>query len=199
MLNCKKSCWMAALVGGGIVIGAMGMGVVTTQPEGDADMEAMMQAWMEMHQPNAHHKALESMAGDWTFVMEDMRTGEKYDGTQKDEMGLDGRFLLSHVQTSFGDMPFEGMGCMGYDNMAKKYVSVWIDSMSTNVMLHEGQASADGKTITLKGSIVMPDGSKMDSKHVYHLGDGQTMKLDFYEGPAGSDLQKTGMISYTRK
>ena len=196
MFSCKKSCWMAALVGAGVVIGAMGMGVVS-QPADEMDMDAMMQAWMQLHQPDAHHKMLEPMAGEWTLVMED-RMGAKYSGSQSDQMGLGGRFLLSNVQMDMGGMSFEGMGCLGYDNMAKKYTSAWIDNMSTNILMHEGQASADGKSITLDGVYHMPDGSKVASRHVYHFGDGER-SLVFYEGPVDGEMQKTGTITYTRK
>ena len=36
----------------------------------------------------------------------------------------------------------------GYDNHTRKYVSTWMDSMSTGIMVFEGTAGADGKTIT---------------------------------------------------
>lgn len=198
-MNCKNTCWMAGLVGAGIVIGAMGMGVVTTQPEGEMDMDAMMEQWMQANQPGPQHKTLASMVGEWNFVMKDLRSGDEFQGQQSDEMALNGRYLLSHVETEFAGMPFEGMGAMAYDNIAKKYVSVWIDNMSTGIFVHEGNASADGKTITLKGEMEMPGMGKMASKHVYHLSGPDSMKLEFYEGPAGSELPKTGEITYTRK
>lgn len=198
MLKCKNTLRMAGLVGAGVVIGAMGMGVVASQPEGEMDFEAMMQAWMELHQPNDHHKALHGMGGDWQIVMNDLRSGATYNGSQRDEMGMDGRFLLSQVEMDLGGRPFEGLGCLGYDNVSKKYVSAWIDNTSSGIVTHEGTASSDGKTISLMGEYSMSDGSKSASKHVYHF-DGDTRKLEFYEGAIGGEMQKTGVITYTRK
>ena len=44
--------------------------------------------------------------------------------------------------------PFSGIGLNGYDNNTGKYVSTWMDTMSTAILYFEGTAGADGKTIT---------------------------------------------------
>ena len=45
-------------------------------------------------------------------------------------------------------MPFEGMGIVGYDNLLKKFVSVWIDNMGTGLMPGTGTYDAATKTYT---------------------------------------------------
>ena len=47
-----------------------------------------------------------------------------------------------------GDMmgsPFSGIGLNGYDNNTGKYVSTWMDTMSTAILYFEGTAGPDGK------------------------------------------------------
>ncbi len=38
-------------------------------------------------------------------------------------------------------MPFEGMGIDGYDNLAKQYVSTWVDNMGTGIMNIDRQSA----------------------------------------------------------
>ena len=38
---------------------------------------------------------------------------------------------------------------MGYDKLKEKYVNLWIDDMSTMVMIAEGTADSSGKVITV--------------------------------------------------
>ena len=38
--------------------------------------------------------------------------------------------------------PFSGVGIDGYDNLRKKYVTTWIDTMGTGIFSMEGTASA---------------------------------------------------------
>jgi hypothetical protein len=48
--------------------------------------------------------------------------------------------------------PFEGMGTLGYDNVKKKYVGTWFDSMSTGILSFEGDYNADSKEMVCRGS-----------------------------------------------
>ena len=63
-------------------------------------------------------------------------------------MLLGGRYLQQEYAGEMMGSPFAGINIIGYDNHTKKYVSVWMDSMSTGIYHFVGTASADGKTIT---------------------------------------------------
>ena len=53
-------------------------------------------------------------------------------------------------------MDFEGFALLGYDNLAKEYLSIWADSFMTGVMHFKGSCDASGKVITLAGEFNHP-------------------------------------------
>ncbi len=70
---------------------------------------------------------------------------------------MDGRFTKVDME---GDMPgmgpYHGVGIYGYDNVAGKFVSTWIDNHSTGIMTGTGELSPDGKTFTWRYSFNCP-------------------------------------------
>ena len=44
--------------------------------------------------------------------------------------------------------PFAGINLIAFDNHTKKYMSIWIDNMSTGIYFFQGEASPNRKTIT---------------------------------------------------
>jgi len=100
-----------------------------------ADMKAMEEAMMKAATPGEHHKALGRYVGDWTFTntmwMDPSQPPMKSNGTVHAEWMLGNRYLSSTFRGSFGGQPFEGHATDGYDNVAGKYVSSWVDNMGT--------------------------------------------------------------------
>ena len=94
-------------------------------------------------------------------------------GTAEMKMLLDGRFLQQEFTGDMMGQPFSGIGTDGYDNLRKKYVTTWIDTMGTGIFFMEGTASADGKTITLKGGHDEPGGGHMTHRAVWKIGQQQ--------------------------
>jgi Protein of unknown function (DUF1579) len=124
--------------------------------EKQMDQQAMMEFWKKMAMPGEPHKLFSSLAGSWTTTsrewMEPGKPPTESTGTAEMKMLLDGRFLYQEYNAQMMGQPFSGVGIDAYDNMTKKYVTAWMDSMGTGIFVMEGTASADGKTITLKGS-----------------------------------------------
>jgi hypothetical protein len=48
------------------------------------------------------------------------------------------------------------MGLTGYDNLRKQYVSVWIDNMSTGVMVANGRYYPEAKALIETGTMSDP-------------------------------------------
>ena len=94
---------------------------------------------------------------------------------------------------------FTGIGVTGYDNYTKKYVSTWMDSMGTGIFRMEGTGSADGRTITQKGSHEDPMQGRMNHRAVTKIVDDNTEVFEMYN--TGKDGKETKMmeITYTRK
>ena len=121
------------------------------KPAKEMDPQAMMEVWKKLSMPGEPHKLFASLAGSWTTTtkewMEPGKPPSESSGTAEMKMLLDGRFLYQEYNAQMMGQPFSGVGIDAYDNMTKKYVTAWIDSMGTGIFMMEGTASADGKTL----------------------------------------------------
>ena len=167
------------------------------------DQQAMMELWKKMAMPGEPHKLFATLAGSWTTTskewMEPGKPPTESTGTAEIKMLLDGRFLYQEYNSQMMGQPFSGIGIDAYDNMTKKYVTAWLDSMGTGIFIMEGTASADGKTITLKGSHPEPGGGKMTHRAVWKIVDNNTQTFDMYGAHHGGKETKMMEIVYTRK
>ena len=171
--------------------------------EKQMDSQAMMELWKKLAQPGEPHKLFASLAGNWTTTtkewMEPGKPPTESSGTADMKMLLDGRFLYQEYHGQMMGQPFSGIGIDAYDNMSKKYVTAWMDSMGTGIFIMEGTASADGKTITLKGSHPEPGGGKMTHRAVWKIVDNNTQTFDMYGAHHGQKETKMMEITYQRK
>ena len=167
------------------------------------DQQAMMELWKKMAMPGEPHKLFSTLAGSWTTTskewMEPGKPPTESTGTAEIKMLLDGRFLYQEYNSQMMGQPFSGIGIDAYDNMTKKYVTAWLDSMGTGIFIMEGTASADGKTITLKGSHPEPGGGKMTHRAVWKIVDNNNQTFDMYGAHHGGKETKMMEIVYTRK
>ena len=112
---------------------------------------------------------------------------------------LDGRFLEQNFTGDMMGQPYNGVGITGYDNLRKKYVSTWIDSMGTGIFVMEGTGSADGRTITLKGQHAKPGGGQMTHRAIWKIIDNNTQTFEMFGTHDGGKEMKMMEITYTRK
>ena len=120
-------------------------------------------------------------------------------GTCEQKMLLDGRYLQQEYTGEMMGSPFTGINVIGYDNHTKKYVSTWIDSMSTGIYYFEGTASADGKTITQESSYDDPVRGPMVWRSVTRIVDDNTLEYEMYLTPKGGKEEKMMEMTVTRK
>lgn len=167
------------------------------------DPQAMMEVWKQMATPGEPHKLFATLAGSWTTTnkewMEPGKPPTESTGTAEMKMLLDGRFLYQEFTGNMMGQPFSGVGIDAYDNMTKKYMTAWMDTMGTGIFMMEGTASADGKTITLRGSHPEPGGGKMTHRAVWKIVDNDTQTFDMYGAHHGGKEMKVLEITYTRK
>jgi hypothetical protein len=96
-------------------------------------------------------------------------------------------------------MPFHGGGLVGYDNVKKKYTMLWVDEMSTQMMIADGTLDESAKTITYGCQVDCPyDNSKKTFKTVITLTDEDHHNFDMYEIGASGKKTKVMGIKYTR-
>ncbi len=173
------------------------------KPEKQMDQQAMMEEFKRLSVPGEPHKQFASLVGSWsTKTKEWMEPGKppmESTGSAEMKMLLDGRFLQQELTGDMMGQPYSGVGITAYDNLRKRYVSTWIDSMGTGIFVMEGMASADGKTITLRGQHAMPGGGRMTHRAVWRIVDSNTQTFDMYGTHQGGKEMKVMEITYTRK
>lgn len=167
------------------------------------DPQEMMEVWKKLGTPGEPHKQFAGLAGSWTTTtkewMEPGKPPTESTGTAEMKMLLDGRFLYQEFTGNMMGQPFSGVGIDAYDNMTKKYVTAWMDTMGTGIFMMEGTASADGKTITLRGSHPEPGGGKMTHRAIWKIADNNTQQFDMYGAHHGGKEMKMMEITYNRK
>lgn len=167
------------------------------------DMQAMMDTYKKLATPGEPHKLFASLAGSWTTTtkewMEPGKPPTESTGSAEMKMLLDGRFLQQDYTSIMMGQPYSGIGLSAYDNLRKKYVSTWIDSMGTGIFVMEGTASADGKTITLRGQHNEPGGGVMTHRAIWKIADNNTQTFEMYGTHKGGKEIKMMEITYARK
>ncbi len=117
--------------------------------------EADMQACAAAAMPGPQHAHLAKGVGTWamtsrTWMAPGMEPAQSAGSCTITPM-FDGRFTKCEMS---GDMPgmgpFNGFGLYGYDNVAQKFQSTWIDNCGTGIMFGTGELSSDGTTMTWK-------------------------------------------------
>ena len=167
-------CWCVAVVAGLIVAP-----VVQAQEPAKAGPE---------------HEWLKKMEGTWDTTMKFM--GMESKGTAVYAMELGGLWLSSTFKGEVAGAKFEGKGYDTYDAGKKKFVGLWMDSMSTAPMHMEGTYDKDKKTLTMAGEGPGPDGKPAKHTAVSEYKDDDTVLFSMYMGD-GKDPMFT--ITYKRK
>ena len=156
---------------------------------------AMQEAMMKAMTPGEPHKHLAKMAGDWTYTSKMwMAPGQppmESGGTMHAETILGGRYLQATWKGDMMGMPFEGRATEGYDNLAKKYVSTWVDNMSTGIMYSTGTCDADHRKCESKGTMIDPmTGKDSYMRSVINWTDDNNFVMQMYgPDPSGKEFQ----------
>lgn len=123
----------------------------------DPKMAMMMEKCMAYATANENHKVLNVFVGQWEHTakmwMDPAQPPMESNGTNTNEWLYNGKFLKQTAKGQVMGMPFEGMGITGYDNILKKYVSFWLDTMGTGFMMASGTYDATTKTIKETGAM----------------------------------------------
>ncbi|MFO0981472.1 MAG: DUF1579 domain-containing protein [Planctomycetota bacterium] len=153
-----------------VVLGALGASIVFAQaPKEGAKQgsspaaqkhelppgmtEADMKACTEASTPGPKHEYLAQSIGVWTgkttMWMAPTAEPTKSECTSTITAMLDGRFTKCDMTGEMPGMgPFSGFGIYGFDNVAQKFQSTWVDNCGTGMMIGTGELSADGSTMT---------------------------------------------------
>jgi len=123
-------------------------------------------------------------------------------GSSKNELLFDGRYLKSQYEGTMGEQKFRDLEIIGYDLYQNKYVTFWIDDMSTGFVWTTGVLDASGKILTEMGAWPDPmtEGKQMQKvKNVTtFMEDGKYKFEMFMVMPDGKEV-KTMELLATRK
>jgi hypothetical protein len=153
----------------------------------------------EPAKPGKEHAELKKMEGVWDAVMKMAEAPEPMPGVVTYKMELDGLWLTSDFRMDVPGFKFQGRGTNGYDLNKKKYVGIWVDSMSSAPMVMEGTHDEATNSTTMTGEGPGQDGKPQKFKTVTKEIDGDHMKFEMFM--IGADGKETSAftIDYTRR
>lgn len=196
------------------VLCATGLSSVATADENNATNSmttpdpASMQKMMENATPGEVHEALAKLAGKWTYVAKNRMMPEAPEqeskGISENKLIIGGRFLQQTIKGEFEmngqAMPFEGLGLMGFDKQSGQYQAVWMDNMSTAMMIsNEGSYDSETKTFTDSARFFCPmRGHEIDSKSKTVIVDDNTYTFSMYSPDENGEMFEGMTITYNR-
>jgi Protein of unknown function (DUF1579) len=152
--------------------------------------------------PGPEHELLKQDVGTWDATVEIFEPGKPPAVSKGSETTslVGGFWAVSDFKSDLMGQPFEGRGTVGFDTNKKKYVSTWVDSMSTGFMT--GEATYDSKTKTMTGFMEGFDpaqGKTVKMRETTEWKDADTKVFTmFMTGPDGKEVQ-TMKITYKRR
>lgn len=182
-------------------------------PAGQPDMqlppgwtEEDMKACVMAATPGKMHEKMAKDAGIWagktSMWMAPGAEPMKSECTSTMTPIMDGRYLKVEIAGEMPGMgPFVGFGINGYDNVAQKFVSTWIDNQGTGIMYGTGELSADGKVLTWKFTYNCPITKKpviMREVETHTGPDSMTLEMFGPEPKSGKEY-KMMSIEFSRK
>jgi len=174
------------------------------QPEDPMGADPMAEAFAQWGALAPEHEVLTTMLGTWDCTTKfwvggpEPMTGK---GTSTNEAILGGRFVTQHfVMPEFMGNAYEGIGTFGYDKQKGKFVSTWLDTMSTGMNPMEGTWDEETQTMTWIGESQSPMGTST-MKNTVKVIDEDNSFMEFWEAndKTGGEFVKIGEITYTRR
>jgi len=124
------------------------------------DQQKAMEAYVKAGAVTENHAYLKRFAGSWTakttmwtFPGQPPTDGG---GAIQGRLIMDGRFVVMDFKGTMMGQPFEGFQTTGYDNMQKKYLTLWIDNTSTSFFFLSGNRDAAKDVLVQTGEWTDP-------------------------------------------
>ncbi len=178
---------------------------ISQGPDGEKGGEGMQippEALANM-MPGEHHEYLNVLEGKWNvtskYWMAPDQPPSESAGTSTFKWLFEGRYLQENLSMVGAMGPFQGRGFIGYDNQKKKYFSVWMDSMSTRVMVSEGTCDDSHKVFTfLEEGHNSWLGEKMKYRSVLKVINDAKVVFEMFQTGEDGQENKALEVNYTR-
>ena len=152
--------------------------------------------------PGPMHQHLDGLLGEWTLhgKWRESPDGpwEEFEARARREWVLGDRFVKETVESDLDGAPFEATSYLGYDNVRKEYVMVWLENASTGLQLSTGQIDERGRTLTFEGSNSNAATGRRNAWHrsVVSLSEpDRTLYAGFARDESGQEFQNLEMIA----
>ncbi len=132
---------------------------------------------------------LKSSVGEWEGTTT-MAMGTSQDW-QKNELTLDGQFMLTHYTSKLGEMNYKGMGMLTKNPMTGEYVGSWFDNLRG---MYKGTGKREGNKVTMHWEGPM---GIMRDETMEKIGDDKMVTVFKQKEPDGS--MSEGRNEMTRK
>lgn len=166
------------------------------------DSPTLDQASMDLIEPGPEHLQLAKMIGTWkvacTQWMKEGAEPSKSTGQATFAQLFDGRFIREEFKGEFQGKSFMGIGTMGFDRAANRFVNTWYDSMGTGITSTIGTCSANGKELVLRGTMSCPIKGEINVRHVYSHESDDKFTFTMY-GENEEKESKSMELVYTRQ
>lgn len=152
----------------------------------------------EAQKPGKEHDVLKDMVGTWDAVVQ-MPGSPDSKALAIYTMSLEGMWLTSDFHGKIGEQKFHGKSFDSWDSAKKKYVGVWMDSMTGSPMVFEGNFDESGKTLVMHAESVGPDGKKSRFKSTSVNSDANHHLYKMFMLNADGSETEVMSIRYTRR
>ena len=156
--------------------------------------------------PTAEHKRLAEDVGTWDATVKSWTRGPDSEpttsqGVEVVKMMPGGLWLQSEFDGKFDDVEFHGAGHSGYDTKKGKYVGTWVDTMSTEIMVMEGDYDYASHTMTMFAKGTDPSGKAYEAKMAsQHEGDDtRVFTMSMKSEETKGEFVKMMEITYKRR
>ena len=190
------------LVGGSVPPGLAQEGAA---PARDAEAEAQaLAAYLVGANPGDEHERLASLEGSWTingrFWSEPGAEPIVTTHSSIMRMALGGRYLIEELEGDLWGEEFRGIGITAFDNIEKKYITTWIDNLSTGILVLSGRYDPQRDAIVMTGEYTDPVTKRTRQlKSVERLTEDGSRVYEHWEvGPDGDEF-KVMELTYRRK
>lgn len=166
--------------------------------------EEMEQAFQKANKTGAEHAALKDLVGTWNaqvkWWMDPSGKPQISKGKSVNRAILGGKFIREDYSGSMMGRPFEGVGYLGYDNVAQNYTSYWIDSMSTASMIGTGTYDSKARAWAFNNEMSCPIlNDKIKMRSVSRVVDKNHFVFEMFgPGPDGKEY-KNLEITYSKQ
>lgn len=106
---------------------------------------------MTFPEPQAEHRWLQQLVGDWSSEVHMFMEGEEMTTKGSEHVRTIGGFwTIAENKGEFAGQPYTGVQTLGFDPEKGKFVGTWVDSVNNYMWVYEGELDEAKKKLTLR-------------------------------------------------